>query len=138
MAELGYQGGCLCGQLRFGAAEAAVDAGYCHCRICQRSTGAPVLAWVAFPKGAFRYAQGEPAVYRSSPQAQREFCPRCGTQIAFRDDTSPHVDVNIASLDAPEAVEPRWHIFTASRIPWFDCADDLPRYEDDGPQAPAV
>jgi len=133
VAELLVEGGCLCGRLRFGSAEAPVDAGYCHCRICQRSTGAPVLAWAAFPKGAFRYAEGEPAIYRSSENAQREFCQRCGTQIAFRDDGSPHVDVNIASLDAPESVAPRWHIWTGSRIPWFDCADDLPRYEDEGP-----
>jgi hypothetical protein len=38
------------------------------------------------------------------------------------------MDVSIASLDTPEAVPPTLHIWTASKIPWFDTGDDLPRY----------
>lgn len=132
MAER-YEGGCLCEQLRFAVSAAPADVGYCHCRICQRSSGAPVLAWAAFPKPAFRYEKGEPAVYRSSDHAVREFCGRCGTQIAFRDDELPEVDVNVGALDKPEAFSPRSHIWNSSRVPWFDPQDGLPRYEDDGP-----
>ena len=35
--------------------------------------------------------------------------------------------------DLEVAVEPEYHIWNESRIPWFDTVDDLPRYEDDGP-----
>lgn len=138
MGQVGYAGGCLCGSLRYGISAAALDSGYCHCRLCQRSTGAPVLAWASFPAGAFAYLKGAPATYRSSATGSREFCATCGTQIAFRGDTTPErVEVNLGSLDSPASVEPRQHIYTASRIPWFDTADRLPRYPDAGPAAPA-
>jgi hypothetical protein len=131
-----FSGGCMCGSLRY-AARDRIDAGYCHCRMCQRSSGAPVLAWVSFPAQAFAYESGSPAVYRSSDHGQREFCPSCGTQVAFRDTLrKTNVDVNIGSLDHPDAVEPQYHIWIGSRVAWFDTADDLPRYPDDGPDAP--
>ncbi len=129
-----FQGGCLCGGLRYTATN-PIDAGYCHCRLCQRSAGAPVLAWASFPLEGFAYAKGSPSIYRSSPNAHREFCPSCGTQIAFRDEKTPTaVDVNLASLDDPELLAPEYHIWTGSRIRWFEIADDLPRFEDDGPE----
>jgi len=126
-------GGCLCQSLRYVARVEPIDAGYCHCRTCQRSSGAPVLAWASFPADSFGYTQGSPTSYRSSPRARREFCEKCGTQIAFREDGSASVDVNIGSLDSPEAVTPEYHIWTESRICWFDTRDSLPRYRDAGP-----
>ena len=74
----------MCGRLRY-AARDPIDAGYCHCRMCQRSSGAPVLAWVSFPVAAFAWEAGAPSVYQSSDRGQREFCPSCGTQLVFRD-----------------------------------------------------
>jgi hypothetical protein len=126
-------GGCLCGALRYAAHGDPIDAGYCHCRTCQRSSGAPVLAWAAFPNGAFAYTKGSPATYRSSSRAAREFCGACGTQIAFREDGATRVDLNIGSLDHPSSIAPEYHIWTESRIPWFETVDELPRYPDAGP-----
>ena len=130
-----FQGGCLCEDLRYCAEREPLDVGYCHCRICQRSTGSPVLVWASFPTDAFAYRRGSPAIYRSSSHGQREFCSRCGCQIAYREIAAPtSVDVNLASFDDPELLEPRRHIFTESRICWFDTSDDLPRFPDAGPQ----
>jgi len=132
-----HPGGCLCGALRFRSEAEPVASGYCHCRLCQRSTGAPVLAWGSFPVGSFAYVEGAPTVYRSSDHGQREFCARCGTQIAYRESRGARtVDVNLASLDHPEAVPPRHHLWTRSRIAWFDTADALPRFEGAGPEQP--
>jgi hypothetical protein len=132
-----YAGGCVCGAIRFASAAGPVASGYCHCRLCQRSSGAPVLAWASFPVATFAYLEGAPSVYRSSDHGQREFCARCGTQIAYREIRgAATVDVNLASLDRPEAVPPRRHVWTGSRIPWFETADALPRFEGAGPEQP--
>jgi hypothetical protein len=132
-----FIGGCLCGQLRYEARD-PIDAGYCHCRLCQRSSGAPVLAWVSFPATSFSFAQGEPRSYRSSPTGRREFCGRCGTQIAFRGTAAPtRIDVNIPTLDDPASIEPEYHIWVGSRVPWLHIDDGLPRYKDEGPVTPA-
>ena len=127
-------GGCLCGDIRYQTNERPIDAGYCHCRLCQRSSGAPVLAWVSINVAGVEFTKAEPESYRSSEHGMRLFCRRCGTQIAFKQVDKPSsIDVNIGSLDDPSKVTPEYHIWTQSRIPWFDVADDLPRYDDGGP-----
>jgi hypothetical protein len=133
MSTSGFRGGCLCQSLRYAAHVEPIDVGYCHCRTCQLSSGAPVLAWGSFSADSFAYTQGSPTIYRSSARGMREFCARCGTQIAFRKEGSDLVDINVASLDQPEAVTPEYHIWTESRISWFDTRDSLPRYRDAGP-----
>lgn len=127
------EGGCLCGDVRYRLDAAPIDAGYCHCRICQRSAGAPVLAWGTWPSAAFRWIGGPPCVYRSSAGGERLFCSRCGTQLLFRDSNNPdHVDVSLVTLDEPDAVPPEYHIWTRSRRVLFDTADRLPRHPDAG------
>jgi hypothetical protein len=134
--ELPLDGGCLCGGVRYRISAEPSHADYCHCRMCQRATGAPVVPWLTVAREGFAWTAGEPAVYRSSASAERLFCPACGTQLAFRDLADPlALDVTVASLDEPAAVPPSHHIWTSSRIAWFELADDLPRYPERGPAA---
>jgi hypothetical protein len=133
MTQTTLAGGCLCGAVRY-VGHGPLEAGYCHCRMCQRSSGAPAQTWVSFEVERFRYEKGSPSVYRSSSVASREFCPVCGSQLAFRDDRSPGtVAVNTGTLDDPASVSPELHIWTSSRVPWFDTKDDLPRHEGEAP-----
>ncbi len=128
------EGGCLCGAIRYRASADPLETGYCHCRMCQRVSGAPVVAWAEFAVDSFDYTRGEPAIYRSSPKAQRHYCPSCGTQLGFRDSGSPQsVAINSCTADDPESLVPQYHIWHDSRMPWFETTDGLPRYEDAGP-----
>lgn len=130
------EGGCLCGSVRYRIDGKAVDAGYCHCRLCQRASGAPTVAWATFRKHAVVWTAATPRIYRSTPPAQRGFCGHCGTQLSFwHEDQPERMDITIASLDDPSTLAPDYHIWTASRIAWFDVRDDLPRYTDAGPNA---
>lgn len=123
-------GGCLCGAVRYVVSAGGIrESGYCHCRTCQRQSGAPVVAWFAVPSGRIRYISGDPARFRASARATREFCAACGTYLVFReDDLSATVSVNTATLDEPSLVPPMFHIYRESRISWFETADDLPRH----------
>ncbi len=126
----GHDGGCLCGKVRFQVSAPKIDSGYCHCRTCQKNSGAPVVAWVTFPATGFAWTQGAPGNYRSSPQARRQFCADCGSYMVFLSDWFPgEVSVNTASFDDPEAFPPEMHIFTDARISWLHIDDDLPRHE---------
>ncbi len=119
--------------MRYRISAAPRSADYCHCRMCRRAAGAPVVPRLTIAT-RLRLDPGEPAVYRSSPAAERLFCRVCGTQLALRDEPD-YLDVTLASLDDPAAVRPCYHIWTASRIAWFDIADDLPRYPERRPGA---
>lgn len=132
MVEQVLTGGCLCGEVRYRIAGAAVEALYCHCRMCQRAHGAPVVAWLTVPLGAFAIIAGNPVAYRSSAKALRHFCGGCGTPLTWRAADNPRLlDISIASLDQPEAVAPTLHVWTGSQLAWVQMADHLPRYQTD-------
>jgi hypothetical protein len=124
-----FTGGCLCGAVRYRITAAPVEALYCHCRMCQRAHGAPVIAWITVALDSFAVTAGRPTAYPSSAKASRHFCGRCGTPLTWRATDNPRlVDISIATLDNPEAVEPALHLWTESQISWFEIADHLPRY----------
>lgn len=123
-----YEGGCECGALRYRVTGDAFESAYCHCRTCQRTSGAPIQAFARFRADQFSYSKGEPQVFLSSDHGQREFCAHCGSQLVFRGRNAPYdVAVNTPTLDDPEAYPPRAHVWRRSRISWFETVDDLPR-----------
>jgi len=128
-----YTGGCLCGAVRYEADELQ-RAGYCHCRMCQKASGAPVVAWTHAPLGGFRWTKGEPRQYRSSAIASRFFCGNCGSQLGFLLAEAPkEMELNLATLDRAETVRPAYHLHTGSQMPWLSIADELPRYTHERP-----
>jgi hypothetical protein len=122
------EGGCACGSVRYGLASAPFDAGYCHCTMCRRVSGAPVMAFATVPFEDF-VVTGSPRRFRSTGFGERWFCGECGTPLAMHVDHQPEtIDFTIASLDAPERVVPQFHLFVEKRIAWFETADALPRH----------
>jgi hypothetical protein len=122
-------GGCGCGAVRYWLASAPFDAGYCHCAICRRCSGAPALAFATVPLQDFVVASGQPRRRRSSDFGERWFCADCGTQLAVHVDHQPDtIDFTLGSLDAPDAVRPTFHLFVASTPCWFRIADTFPRH----------
>lgn len=132
-SSLQLDGGCLCGAVRYRIDGNLIDSGYCHCRMCQRASSAPVVAWMTVKAASFRYVTGEVRAHRSSAKAKREFCAACGAQLVFRADGKDNIDITSASLDTPQAVPPQYHIWRKSRIAWFETTDSLPRHDDNGP-----
>jgi hypothetical protein len=133
-----HEGGCLCGRVRFRVTAGPLDSGYCHCRMCQRNTGAPTVAWVTFPATSFSWIGAEAGTYVSSPRVQRQFCATCGSYLVFRNADFPtEISVNTASFDDPSAFPPQKHIFAETRISWFHTRDELPMYAGYSPTGPA-
>ena len=130
-------GGCACGAVRYELRSAPYDAGWCHCRTCQLVSGAPAMAFASVPAGDLVIVAGADRTKRfaSSGFGRRRFCGDCGPPLRLEVDFQPEtIDFPIATLDAPEAVPPEFHIFRASRIAWFETADDLPRHDRFRPQ----
>lgn len=126
-------GGCLCGAVRYVFDGEPGEAGWCHCRMCQRSSGAPAQTYVLLAAEGFRYTGAQPVVYRSSAQGERRFCATCGSQIEFRDRAHPEwISLNSGTLDDPSVVPPNRHIWVSSEVAWFGEAAGLRRYPEDG------
>ncbi len=127
-------GGCLCGAVRYSINAEPVETGFCHCHSCQRSAGAPVIAWANFPRDAFSYTTGQAGTFASSEKAVREYCRDCGTQLVFRSHINTStIDITVNSLDEPGRFPPEYHIWFDERVAWIDYDDGLPRYAGDAP-----
>jgi len=123
------EGGCLCGGIRYLSSAPPVRGVMCHCSMCRRHSGAPVLAFVHFPIASFTWTQGTPSWYRSSRHAERGFCPNCGSTIAMREEVlADRVQVCVGSLDSPDTVAIDDHVWIGERVSWFDVKDKLPRF----------
>jgi len=120
-------GGCLCGAVRYESTAQPHKVGYCHCRVCQRVSGAPVVVGVYFQQGTFRFVKGQPRYYQSSASVERGFCENCGSRLTYRIFGSGSISVEVGSLDHPELTPPEYHIGVESQIPWFEIDDELPR-----------
>jgi hypothetical protein len=129
---MGLTGGCLCESVRYELKSDPFDCGWCHCRTCQRVSGAPAMAFASVPAGDLVWTKGEDRVkrFKSSSFGHRAYCGSCGTPFLMKVDHQPEtVDFSVATLDDPEAIAPGFHIFWGSRIGWFEPKDALPRHE---------
>ena len=123
------KGGCYCGRVRYEAAGEPFNATSCHCSICRRTTGAPFVAWFSVPRSQFKVTKGSPTRFRSTTKGVRSFCRDCGTQITFEhDDFAQEIDVTTCSLDDANAVPPKDHTRTSTRLGWVRLADALPEF----------
>jgi GNAT superfamily N-acetyltransferase len=122
-------GGCFCGAVRYEIRGQPRVVSHCHCSMCRRAAGAPVVTWATYAREAVRFVAGSPAELRSSPPVTRTFCGGCGTPLTFVTTAEPDwIDVTVASMDRPEAVPPNDHIWSESAVPWLVLDDDLPRH----------
>lgn len=124
------EGGCHCGQVRYRLTGAPRRAGLCHCRDCRGTSGAPMVGWAVFGKAQLAH-DGALATYESSEHGRRQFCPRCGTGLFYLNDVifEGLVDVQIATLDDPDAIRPIEQIQVAERIGWMADAHALPSFQ---------
>lgn len=122
-------GGCACRAIRYELRARPYDTGWCHCRLCQQTSGAPAVVFTTIGLADFRITQGTPAAWRSTAFGERGFCATCGSlltiHVDFQADT---IDVAAASLDEPALVAPTFHIFCQDAIAWSLPSDGLPRH----------
>jgi hypothetical protein len=126
MVDLPLTGGCQCGAVRYRVEGTVVDAGVCHCRMCQKAGGNFGMAFFGAPD--IEFTRGAPAAFESSPGVLRGFCCDCGTPLFMRYAGQPY-DVTIGSLDRPDDVPPlRSQVGIESECRWFRDLAGVPKH----------
>jgi hypothetical protein len=74
-----FEGGCLCGAVRFIATGQPKGVAWCHCQSCRKHSGAPVSVFVAFDRAAYSVIKGEVTKFNSSPG--RDYLQGLGTTV---------------------------------------------------------
>jgi hypothetical protein len=117
-----YEGGCLCGNIRFIATGPAFKPHTCSCKQCQRHSGALTQMWVEFGQDQVQWtgAGGEPSKWRSSEGSSRAFCSMCGSTIGAIDD-KPTLAIAVGIFDSVNCKElaPQSHSYVSKRPKWW-------------------
>lgn len=126
------RGSCLCGDVRFALALPSKWVAHCHCSLCRRAHGAAFVSWVGMHTERCQIddPNGQLCWYRSSPEAERGFCGRCGSTLLFRSQRWPgELHVVLANIDDAVDRAPQVHAYWDSHVDWvaLDPADGLPR-----------
>jgi hypothetical protein len=123
MANSGpFEGGCLCGFIRFRASGEPELPHTCSCEMCRRHSGALTVAWVEFPATAVDWTGkgGKPVTWRSSEASSRAYCPQCGSTLGAIDD-APVIALTVGAFDdaGQAALKPTDHSFVDKRPDWW-------------------
>ncbi len=118
------EGGCTCRAVRYRVTAAPLFVHCCHCRWCQRETGASFALNAMIEADRVQLLQGAPeAVHTPSNSGKGQKIVRCPTcRIALWSNYAGAGDavrfVRVGTLDDPDRLPPDIHIFTSSRQPW--------------------
>lgn len=112
-----YQGGCLCGAVRYEIAAEPMFGGH-----CQRETGTGHASFMAFPADAVKLS-GALSYYESTADSgnrvRRGFCPTCSSSITARSSGMPEMTtIPAGSLDDPSVFEPGFVVYTSRGHAW--------------------
>jgi hypothetical protein len=119
-----YDGGCTCRFVRYRMRSKPLFVHCCHCRWCQRETGAAFALNAMIESEQVNLLEGEVAIIdtpSNSGKGQKiSRCPRC--QVAVWSNYAGAGDavrfVRVGTLDEPDRLPPDIHIFTSSKQPW--------------------
>jgi hypothetical protein len=126
-----YDGGCLCGQVRFHCEGEPQFSGNCHCKDCQRASGGSFTPAMMFPRAAVTVT-GSPKFFRSRGESgrgiERGFCAECGSPMFTRLEAFPEVlIVRAGVLDDPSTFQPMLDFYVASAPHWDHMNPELPK-----------
>ncbi len=129
---MSYDGGCTCCHVRYRMTSKPLFVHCCHCRWCQRETGASFALNALIEIDRVQLLQGQVEVINtpsSSGKGQKiSRCPKC--HVAVWSNYAGAGDairfVRVGTLDEPERLPPDIHIFTASKQPWVVLPPNIP------------
>jgi hypothetical protein len=119
-----HEGGCACGEVRYRLASEPIVVHCCHCRWCQRESGAAFALNAVIEADRVALISGQPEridTPSASGKGQPVFrCPTCKVALwSHYAGAGENADfIRVGTLDNPEACPPDVHIFTESKQPW--------------------
>ena len=120
---------CHCGSLRANISGDPLMVNLCHCRDCQRRTGALAGSGAIFQKAQVTI-EGDRRVFERDGQEGRKvrfhFCPSCGTSLYWEGDFRPGwCVVAVGAFADPTFPPPSMSVFEESKHAWVQLPDGM-------------
>ena len=124
-----HQGTCFCGEVAIEVTGAPEGMGYCHCASCRSWSASPVNAFTLWKPENVRVTRGQESIghYQGSPNADRQFCTRCGGHLMTSHPVWGLIDVFAATIPTLAFV-PGVHVNYAETV--LPMKDGLPKLRD--------
>ena len=125
-------GGCACGAVRYTVATRPLFVHCCHCRRCQRQSGAAFALNAMIEARHIQKTQGEIEIIDTPSESGRgqlvHRCAACKTAVwsVYAGAGSKFFFLRVGSLDDTTAMPPDIHIHTDSKQPWVILPADVP------------
>jgi hypothetical protein len=126
------EGSCDCGAIRYRMATAPLIVHCCHCRWCQRESGASFALNALIEGDCVITLKAKPELVNTPSQSGRgqqiARCPICRVALwSHYSGAGPILTfVRVGTLDNPDALPPDIHIFTESKQSWVVLPADVP------------
>ena len=128
-----FEGGCLCGAVRYESASEPLAVMECHCRDCQYASGGASSVAVVIPAGAFKLTKGTPKRFGSKGDSgadvYRSFCGDCGSPLFSEPPGGTIMVVKAGSLDDPSWLKIGGALYVSSAQPWAHIDRSLPAFD---------
>lgn len=128
------EGGCLCGAVRYQLTAGPLAVYNCHCKDCQRLSGAASSMSMPVRRDDFRHLSGATAGYDKPADSGRvvrmHACPLCGTRCWHEPLASPEmIVVRPGTLDRMDWAVPIGNIWVASRAAFAEIDPKLVNFD---------
>lgn len=127
-------GGCDCKAVRYRLTSTPLVVHCCHCRWCQRESGASFALNAMFEADRVLGLGTEPEIVNTPSQSGKgqkiARCPHCKIAVwSHYAGSGPLTKfVRVGTIDNPDALPPDVHIFTSSKQPWVVLATGTPAF----------
>jgi hypothetical protein len=124
-----HSGGCLCGAVRYRLDARPLAINACHCRDCQKLSGATNLLTLVGARNAFAKESGETRSWRKRAESGREIdivrCATCGVRVWQEPVSAPDlIFIAAGTLDDPSWAIAAAHIWVGKAQPGAIMRDD--------------
>ena len=128
-----FQGGCLCGDVRYQCSAEPMMSGHCQCNDCRRASGTGHSSHLAVPMNAVSILGAVKVYDRKADSGNvvgRAFCPSCGSPVYSVNSGMPGLMfLRASSLDDLEVFKPQVVVYTKRAAPWDHIDPNLPAFE---------
>jgi hypothetical protein len=125
LPQFPVEGGCQCRAVRYRISAPPLAVYNCHCKDCQRASGATHSMSMFVPREHVALIHGELTAYDKAADSGRTVrmvgCSACGTKVWNEPLSLPAMlVVKPGTLDDMRWAVPIGNIYTASRAPWVE------------------
>ena len=126
-----FNGGCLCGEVRYRVSGPFAEFHICHCSQCRRSTGSAHASNLFTSADRIEWLAGEHLIKRFDPDRpgviSKCFCTNCGSLVPYISAKSGKLVVPAGGLNDDPQIRPQDNIFWADRASWYDLVAEATR-----------